>query len=118
MDRSIDLLTCNFLSELQFSPGNPSELLITSADSRIRVFVGVNLVYKFKGTRLETRTTNLNLQKPEFIFSWFMYVQVFETRGSKYQQGSLPMRTMSYVQVMTPMYTFGKEKNLGNPNPG
>lgn len=33
----------------QFAPGNSSEVLITSADSRIRVVNGVELVHKFKG---------------------------------------------------------------------
>ncbi|XP_028551789.1 uncharacterized protein LOC110101398 [Dendrobium catenatum] len=35
----------------QFIPGSSSEVLITSADSRIRVIDGNNLVYKFKGFR-------------------------------------------------------------------
>jgi hypothetical protein len=34
---------------LQFSPGNSSEVLVTSADSQIRVFDGVTLVQKFRG---------------------------------------------------------------------
>jgi len=40
-----------FLSEFfeQFAPGSSSEVLITSADSRIRVVDGVDLVHKFKG---------------------------------------------------------------------
>ena len=33
----------------QFAPGSSSEVLITSADSRIRVVDGVDLVQKFKG---------------------------------------------------------------------
>lgn len=33
----------------QFAPGSSSEVLITSADSRIRVVDGVDLVHKFKG---------------------------------------------------------------------
>lgn len=35
----------------QFAPGSTSEVLITSADSRIRVVDGVDLVHKFKGNR-------------------------------------------------------------------
>jgi WD repeat-containing protein 44 len=34
---------------LQFTPGNPSEVLVTSADSQIRVFDGVAMVQKFRG---------------------------------------------------------------------
>ncbi|RWW80723.1 hypothetical protein BHE74_00010924 [Ensete ventricosum] len=33
----------------QFVPGSSSEVLITSADSRIRVVNGIELVHKFKG---------------------------------------------------------------------
>ncbi|RXH83101.1 hypothetical protein DVH24_003599 [Malus domestica] len=35
----------------QFAPGSSSEVLITSADSRIRVVDGIDLVHKFKGFR-------------------------------------------------------------------
>lgn len=33
----------------QFAPGNPSEVLITSADSRIRIFDGSDIIHKFRG---------------------------------------------------------------------
>lgn len=33
----------------QFVPGSSSEVLITSADSRIRAVNGVDLIHKFKG---------------------------------------------------------------------
>ncbi|XP_055811647.1 uncharacterized protein LOC129881477 [Solanum dulcamara] len=36
---------------LQFAPWNPSEVLITSADSRIRIFDGSDMIYKFRGFR-------------------------------------------------------------------
>lgn len=43
---------CMFLpwSWAQFAPGNPAEVLVTSADSQIRVFDGVTMVQKFRGT--------------------------------------------------------------------
>ncbi|KAL7216832.1 hypothetical protein ACSBR1_028703 [Camellia fascicularis] len=37
------------ITGFQFAPGSSSEVLITSADSRIRVIEGVDLVHKFKG---------------------------------------------------------------------
>ncbi|KAJ3681084.1 hypothetical protein LUZ60_015573 [Juncus effusus] len=37
------------ITGFQFAPGNPSEMLVTSADSQIRVFDGVNMVHKFQG---------------------------------------------------------------------
>ncbi|KAJ0733658.1 putative transcription factor WD40-like family [Helianthus annuus] len=39
------------ITGFQFAPGSKSEVLITSADSRIRVVDGVDLVHKFKGFR-------------------------------------------------------------------
>lgn len=36
-------------TNLQFAPGSTSEVLITSADSRVRVVDGIDLVHKFKG---------------------------------------------------------------------
>lgn len=35
---------------LQYNPSNPSELLIASADSRIRLFDGSDITHKFRGT--------------------------------------------------------------------
>ncbi|XP_040385377.1 uncharacterized protein LOC102718788 [Oryza brachyantha] len=37
------------ITGFQFAPGNPSEVLVTSADSQIRVFDGVTMVQKFRG---------------------------------------------------------------------
>nr|CAB3463241.1 unnamed protein product [Digitaria exilis] len=37
------------ITGFQFAPGSPSEVLVTSADSQIRVFDGVTMVQKFRG---------------------------------------------------------------------
>ncbi|KAG2567603.1 hypothetical protein PVAP13_7NG336700 [Panicum virgatum] len=42
------------ITGFQFLPGNASRVLITSADSRIRVVDGLNLVHKYKGFRNTT----------------------------------------------------------------
>lgn len=39
------------ITGFQFAPGSSSEVLVTSADSRIRVIDGAKLVHKFKGFR-------------------------------------------------------------------
>ncbi|KAF8395112.1 hypothetical protein HHK36_019053 [Tetracentron sinense] len=39
------------ITGFQFAPGNPSEVLITSADSRIRIFDGSDIIHKFTGFR-------------------------------------------------------------------
>jgi hypothetical protein len=41
-------MASNFMYE-QFAPGNPSEVLVTSADSRIRILDGSDITHKFKG---------------------------------------------------------------------
>ncbi|WVZ88669.1 hypothetical protein U9M48_035161 [Paspalum notatum var. saurae] len=37
------------ITGFQFAPGSPAEVLVTSADSQIRVFDGVTMVQKFRG---------------------------------------------------------------------
>ncbi|PRQ31360.1 putative transcription factor WD40-like family [Rosa chinensis] len=39
------------ITGFQFAPGSSSEVLVTSADSRVRVVDGIDLVHKFKGFR-------------------------------------------------------------------
>ncbi|CAN7062282.1 unnamed protein product [Brassica rapa subsp. trilocularis] len=41
----------NKITSFQFSPVNPSEVLVTSADSRIRILDGSEVIHKFKGFR-------------------------------------------------------------------
>jgi len=44
------ILTC--FASSQFAPCNPAEVLVTSADSRIRIVDGTEVVHKFKGNCL------------------------------------------------------------------
>ncbi|KAJ1274892.1 hypothetical protein BS78_05G094500 [Paspalum vaginatum] len=43
------------ITGFHFAPGNPSEILVTSADSQIRVFNGITVLQKFKGTHHRRR---------------------------------------------------------------
>ena len=54
-----------FLTEVyeQFAPGSSSEVLITSADSRIRVVDGFDLAHKFKGMEPTLVVYQLNFIK-------------------------------------------------------
>ncbi|KAK4778633.1 hypothetical protein SAY86_006161 [Trapa natans] len=56
------------ITGFQFAPGSSSEVLITSADSRVRVVDGVDLVHKFKGFR------NTNSQISAFLTANGKYV--------------------------------------------
>lgn len=49
------------ITGFQFAPGSSSEVLITSADSRIRVVDGVDLIHKFKGFRNATSPISASL---------------------------------------------------------
>ncbi|CAL0326570.1 unnamed protein product [Lupinus luteus] len=49
------------ITGFQFAQGSSSEVLITSADSRIRVVDGVDLVHKFKGFRNATSPISASL---------------------------------------------------------
>jgi WD40 repeat protein len=49
------------ITGFQFAPGSSSEVLITSADSRIRVVDGVDLIHKFKGFRNTNSQISANL---------------------------------------------------------
>lgn len=50
---------------VQFAPGNPAEVLVTSADSQIRVFDGVTMVQKFRGAEGTTYNRDQDLKLRE-----------------------------------------------------
>ncbi|XP_059662179.1 uncharacterized protein LOC132308176 [Cornus florida] len=39
------------ITGFQFSPSDPSKVMVTSADSQVRILCGVNVIFKFKGIR-------------------------------------------------------------------
>lgn len=48
---------------MQFAPGKPSEVLVTSADSRIRILDGSKIVHKFRGIASYYLKLHLHLLK-------------------------------------------------------
>ncbi|XWS35916.1 hypothetical protein CRYUN_Cryun20dG0037500 [Craigia yunnanensis] len=42
---------CSRITGFQFSPGDPDKLMVTSADSQVRILHGVDVVCKFRGLR-------------------------------------------------------------------
>ncbi|XP_075078819.1 uncharacterized protein LOC107810992 isoform X1 [Nicotiana tabacum] len=44
---------------LQFAPWNPAEVLITSADSRIRIFDGSEMIYKFRASGFRNTSSQI-----------------------------------------------------------
>ncbi|KAL6963133.1 hypothetical protein U1Q18_038102, partial [Sarracenia purpurea var. burkii] len=45
-------LPCKRITGFQFSPSDPSKVLVTSADSQVRLLCGVDVIFKFKGPRV------------------------------------------------------------------
>lgn len=43
--------SCKRITGFQFSPQDPSKILVTSADSKVRIIDGVNVIGKYKGPR-------------------------------------------------------------------
>uniref|UniRef100_A0A5B7AEV8 Uncharacterized protein n=1 Tax=Davidia involucrata TaxID=16924 RepID=A0A5B7AEV8_DAVIN len=42
---------CKRITSFQFSPSDPTKVMVTSADSQVRILCGVNVICKFKGVR-------------------------------------------------------------------
>lgn len=80
-----------FISE-QFSPSNPSEVLVTSADSRIRILDGLDIVHKFRGIFSEIGSTCLFslIQGCSFwsLSPLTMMHTLYQNRFPKYQQSN------------------------------
>lgn len=74
----------------QFSPWNPSEVLITSADSRVRILESADITHKFRGKFQDclflSYTTPLDLPYDiltEITSFHLIYLQVSGTRAVK-----------------------------------
>jgi hypothetical protein len=107
----------NFVYE-QFAPGNPSEVLVTSADSRIRILDGSDITHKFKGICIikaaKVSTCGFFFF---FFFFWliimglFVGLQVFEIQAAKLQLLLVKMGNISLVQVKILRFMFGSMKS-------
>ncbi|XP_059642350.1 WD repeat-containing protein YMR102C-like isoform X2 [Cornus florida] len=49
---------CKRITGFQFSPSDPSKLMVTSADSQFRILSGVNVISKFKGSQVPASFTS------------------------------------------------------------
>nr|CAD1821093.1 unnamed protein product [Ananas comosus var. bracteatus] len=85
------------ITGFQFAPGSSSEVLITSADSRIRVVNGAELVHKFKGFRNTSSQISASLApngKYVICASEDSHVYIW-----RYDDNSQPSKTKGVVNV-------------------
>ncbi|XP_030469217.1 uncharacterized protein LOC115687716 [Syzygium oleosum] len=104
------------ITGFQFAPGSSSEVLITSADSRIRVVDGVDLVHKFKGFR------NTNSQISAFLTANGKYV-VSASEDSyvyvwKHEADSRPSKSKGITVTLSHEHFHCRDVSVAIPWPG
>ncbi|KAL9259057.1 WD repeat-containing protein [Drosera capensis] len=104
------------ITGFQFAPGSSSEVLITSADSRVRVIDGVDLVHKFKGFR------NTNSQISAAISANGKYV-ISASEDShvyvwKHESDSRPSRSKSVTVTRSYEHFHCQDVYVAIPWPG
>ncbi|KAG8386296.1 hypothetical protein BUALT_Bualt03G0134300 [Buddleja alternifolia] len=104
------------ITGFQFAPGSTSEVLVTSADSRIRVVDGVDLAHKFKGFR------NTNSQISASLTSNGKYV-VSASEDSyvyvwKHEAQSRPNRSKGVTVTQSYEHFHCQDVSMAVPWPG
>ncbi|KAL8141358.1 hypothetical protein V2J09_007379 [Rumex salicifolius] len=104
------------ITGFQFTPGSSSEVLITSADSRVRVVDGVDLIHKFKGFH------NTNSQISASITKNGKYV-VCASKDShvyiwKHETGSRPGRSKGLTTTRSYEHFHCPDISVSIPWPG
>ncbi|KAJ4726273.1 WD repeat-containing protein 44-like [Melia azedarach] len=104
------------ITGFQFAPGSSSEVLITSADSRIRVVDGVDLVHKFKGFRNTNSQISASLTaNGRYVVSASedSYVYVW-----KYEAESRPSRSKGVTVTHSYEHFHCQDVSVAIPWPG
>ncbi|GMI85317.1 hypothetical protein like AT3G15470 [Hibiscus trionum] len=104
------------ITGFQFAPGSSSEVLVTSADSRIRVVDGSDLIHKFKGFR------NTNSQISASVTANGKYV-VCASEDSyvyvwKHEVESRPSRNKGVTETRSYEHFHCKDVSVAIPWPG
>lgn len=104
------------ITGFQFAPGSSSEVLITSADSRIRVVDGIDLGHKFKGFRNTNSQISASLTaNGRYVVSASedSYVYVW-----KYEAESRPSRSKSITVTHSYEHFHCQDVSVAVPWPG
>ncbi|XP_038997582.1 WD repeat-containing protein 44-like [Hibiscus syriacus] len=104
------------ITGFQFAPGSSSEVLVTSADSRIRVVDGSDLIHKFKGFR------NTNSQISASVTANGKYVVCASEDSNvyvwKHEVESRPSRSKGVTETCSYEHFHCKDVSVAIPWPG
>ncbi|XP_019058432.1 PREDICTED: WD repeat-containing protein 44 [Tarenaya hassleriana] len=95
------------ITGFQFSPINPSEVLVTSADSRIRILNGTELTHKFKGFRnTSSQIAAYYTQDAKHIVSASEDAQVYVWKHEERRPGIISRRATTTVPTSSSYESF------------
>nr|XP_016510282.1 PREDICTED: WD repeat-containing protein 44-like [Nicotiana tabacum] len=101
----------------QFAPGSSTEVLVTSADSRIRIFDGSDMTYKFRGFRNTSSQISASFsQDGKYIISASEDSQVYIWKREEPKTASGKSRSL--INVQTYEYFQCKDVSVAIPWPG
>ncbi|KAK4345560.1 hypothetical protein RND71_035736 [Anisodus tanguticus] len=101
----------------QFAPGNPAEVLVTSADSRVRIFDGSEMTHKFRGFRNTSSQISASFsQDGRYIISASEDSQVYIWKREEPKTASVKSR--SIINVQSYEYFPCKDVSVAIPWPG
>nr|CAD1840916.1 unnamed protein product [Ananas comosus var. bracteatus] len=103
----------------QFGPGNPSEVMITSADSQIRVFDGVKMVNKFRGFRNTSSQISASYTsdgKYVVCASEDSHVYIWKREASR--SASAGVKSKSWTTTRSHEHFYCKDVSVAIPWPG
>ncbi|CAN4126168.1 unnamed protein product [Withania somnifera] len=84
----------------QFAPGNPAEVLVTSADSRVRILDGLEMTHKFRGFRNTSSQISASFsQDGKYIVSASEDSQVYIWKREEPKTASSKSRSVVNVQT-------------------